>query len=93
MSVTAAEVEAHLSFLASDEMRGRNTGSPEIDIAANYIATQFKFIHRIADHLEILLLNIIAIRAGAFVSICDLVDTLTFFNHCSDTSLDRIDMS
>ena len=29
-SVTAAELEAHLSFLASDEMRGRNTGSPEI---------------------------------------------------------------
>ncbi|HMG92163.1 MAG TPA: M28 family peptidase [Chryseolinea sp.] len=41
-SVTAAELEAHLSFLASDEMRGRNTGSPEIDIAASYIATQFK---------------------------------------------------
>ena len=42
LAVTAAEVEAHLSFLASDEMRGRNTGSPENDIAANYIATQFK---------------------------------------------------
>ena len=42
LEVTAAELEAHLSFLASDEMRGRDTGSPEIDIAANYIATQFK---------------------------------------------------
>jgi len=40
--VTPAEVEAHLTFLASDEMRGRDTGSPEIDIAANYIASQFK---------------------------------------------------
>jgi hypothetical protein len=40
--VTAAGLEAHLSFLASDEMRGRDTGSPEIDIAANYIATQLK---------------------------------------------------
>lgn len=40
--VNATEVEAHLSFLAADEMRGRNTGSAEIDIAANYIAAQFK---------------------------------------------------
>jgi hypothetical protein len=39
-SLTARESEAHLKFLASDEMRGRDTGSPEIDIAANYISTQ-----------------------------------------------------
>jgi hypothetical protein len=36
------EAEAHLTFLASDEMRGRDTGSPELQIAANYIRTQFK---------------------------------------------------
>ena len=42
LAVTAIELEAHLSFLASDEMRGRDTGSPELDIAANYIATQLK---------------------------------------------------
>lgn len=41
-SVNAVESEAHLKFLASDEMRGRDTGSPEIDIAANYISTQFR---------------------------------------------------
>ena len=40
--VNIAEVEAHLSFLAADEMRGRNTGSAEIDIAANYLVTQLK---------------------------------------------------
>jgi len=40
--VTKSDAEAHLSFLAADEMRGRNTGSPEIDIAANYLAAQFK---------------------------------------------------
>lgn len=39
-SVKAHESQAHLRFLASDEMRGRDTGSPEIDIAANYISTQ-----------------------------------------------------
>jgi hypothetical protein len=36
------EIEAHLSFLASDEMRGRNAGTPELDIAANYIRSYFK---------------------------------------------------
>jgi hypothetical protein len=36
------EIEAHLSFLAADEMRGRNAGSPEIEIAANYIRSNFK---------------------------------------------------
>lgn len=34
-------VESHIRFLSADEMRGRDTGSPELDIAANYIATQF----------------------------------------------------
>ena len=41
-SVTALESEAYMSFLASDEMRGRDTGSPEIDIAASYISTQLR---------------------------------------------------
>ena len=40
--VTRNDAEAHLTFLASDEMRGRNTGSPELEIAANYIASNFK---------------------------------------------------
>jgi len=39
--VTAPDALAQLTFLASDEMRGRDTGSPEIDIAARYLATQF----------------------------------------------------
>ncbi len=36
------EIEAHLRFLASDELRGRDTGSPELDIAALYIAEVFR---------------------------------------------------
>lgn len=40
--ITKNDAEAHLTFLASDEMRGRNTGSPELEIAANYIASNFK---------------------------------------------------
>jgi hypothetical protein len=40
--ITKSEAEAHLTFLAADEMRGRDTGSPEIDIAANYIASYFR---------------------------------------------------
>jgi hypothetical protein len=33
---------AHLSFLASDEMNGRDTGSPEHRRAAEYVAAEFK---------------------------------------------------
>jgi hypothetical protein len=39
--VTAPDALAHLTFLAADEMRGRDTGSPEIDMAASYLRTQF----------------------------------------------------
>ena len=34
-------IRAHMSFLAADEMRGREAGSPEYDIAANYVAARF----------------------------------------------------
>lgn len=36
-----AAMKAHVMFLASDEMRGRDAGSPEYDIAAQYVASQF----------------------------------------------------
>ena len=41
-SVQRAEVERHLRFLAADELRGRDTGSPELEIAARYLAEQFR---------------------------------------------------
>lgn len=40
--VTRNEAEPALVFLAADEMRGRDTGSAELNIAANYIATEFR---------------------------------------------------
>lgn len=36
-----AAMKAHVLFLASDALRGRDAGSPEYDIAANYVASQF----------------------------------------------------
>ncbi|MDB5705154.1 MAG: aminopeptidase [Sphingomonas bacterium] len=36
-----AAMKAHVMFLASDAMRGREAGSPEFDIAAQYVAAQF----------------------------------------------------
>jgi hypothetical protein len=39
------ESAAHLSFLAADEMRGRDAGSNELNIAANYIRTQFRLLN------------------------------------------------
>ncbi len=40
--ITDGETQPPLRFLAADEMRGRDTGSPELNIAANYIASQFQ---------------------------------------------------
>ncbi len=36
-----AAMKAHVLFLASDAMKGRAAGSPEFDIAAQYVAAQF----------------------------------------------------
>ena len=38
---SAENVRAHIAFLASDLLEGRETGSPGYDIAANYVASQF----------------------------------------------------
>ena len=38
-TVTLKGVEATISFIASDELRGRDTPSPELDIAAKYLST------------------------------------------------------
>ena len=40
--IKQAEVEAHLRFLAADELRGRKTGEMGNNIAAAYIAAQFR---------------------------------------------------
>jgi Zn-dependent M28 family amino/carboxypeptidase len=37
-----AELRSHVSFLASDVMKGREAGTPEYDIAAAYVASQFE---------------------------------------------------
>lgn len=37
-TISKNKIESHIGFLASDELRGRETGSPEIDIAASYLA-------------------------------------------------------
>ncbi|TAJ71002.1 MAG: M20/M25/M40 family metallo-hydrolase [Phenylobacterium sp.] len=38
---SAERVRAHVAFLASDLLQGREAGSPGYDIAANYVASQF----------------------------------------------------
>ena len=40
-SITAQEMYDHVAFLASDEMQGRDTPSPELNKAAEYIAADF----------------------------------------------------
>jgi hypothetical protein len=38
---SAANIKAHVTFLASDLLLGREPGEPGYDIAANYVASQF----------------------------------------------------
>ncbi|MEX0905836.1 MAG: M28 family peptidase [Balneolaceae bacterium] len=40
--VTQTDAEMNIYFLSSDELRGRDTGTHELDIAARYIATWFR---------------------------------------------------
>src|SRR5579872_2197046 len=40
--LTAAGLKADVSFLASDALQGRGTPSPGLDIAAEFIAAQFR---------------------------------------------------
>jgi hypothetical protein len=40
--ISAASMREHLKFIASDELQGRNTPSPGLDRAAEYVAAQFK---------------------------------------------------
>lgn len=43
-SITISNLESHLYFLAADELKGRETGEPGLEIAANYLAAQAKKI-------------------------------------------------
>ncbi len=50
LALAAAEINpqqymAHVRYLASPELKGRATGSPELEQAAAYIASQFKSFH------------------------------------------------
>jgi hypothetical protein len=47
-SIKIPDLESHLYFLASDELQGRETGKPGLEIAANYLAAQAKKIGLIA---------------------------------------------
>jgi len=39
--ITIEDIYKHLSFIASDDLKGRGTGTPEIDLAGKYIAKNF----------------------------------------------------
>src|SRR5579875_2246932 len=41
-SISSADMRGNLSFLASDELQGRYTPSPGLDVAAEFIASQFR---------------------------------------------------
>lgn len=41
-TIQAEDLKKHLTFIASDSLKGRDTGSPEQKVAAQYIADHFK---------------------------------------------------
>ncbi|ULT44718.1 hypothetical protein KRR40_16175 [Niabella defluvii] len=41
-TITTTDLRKHLSIIAGAEMEGRDTPSPGLEKAANYIETQFK---------------------------------------------------
>jgi len=41
-TITPREIRDHIAWLASDEMKGRDTPSPELERAAQYVAGEFK---------------------------------------------------
>src|SRR5262245_25219180 len=43
-AIRVADLKAHIGFLASDELMGREAGSPWNDIASRYIAREFELI-------------------------------------------------
>jgi len=43
-SITEADIYRHIEVMAHDSMRGRDTPSPELDITAEYVASEFRRI-------------------------------------------------
>jgi Peptidase family M28 len=43
-TITPADIYARIEFLASDRMRGRDTPSPELELAASYLVNQYKLL-------------------------------------------------
>lgn len=41
-TITAAEMQEHIGFLAGDRLRGRDTPSPELDTVADYVVRAFR---------------------------------------------------
>lgn len=41
-NINPGDIKKHITYLASDELKGRGTSSPEEKLAADYIAKQFK---------------------------------------------------
>ena len=43
-SITQADIYRHIEVMAHDSMRGRDTPSPELDLTAEYVASEFRRI-------------------------------------------------
>jgi len=68
-SITADELYTHLKFISSDDFMGRDTPSPELKMAARYLATQvesygFKPLTADGSYLQRIPLETVAVSAA-----------------------------
>jgi Peptidase family M28 len=76
--ISRAEVENHIRFLASDEMKGRRTGEQGNQIAARYLAEQFRMLGLKPANGDSYLqpVPLVKLKAAAYGSIIANGDTL-----------------
>ncbi|RPH36130.1 aminopeptidase, partial [bacterium] len=66
-AITPDLMRTHISYLASDSMMGRNTPSPQLDSAAEYIAREFQKLGIApckGSYFQKVPLNIVALGEG-----------------------------
>jgi hypothetical protein len=49
LAITPHAMRAHVNFLASDVVEGRETGTRGYDVAAAYVAAQFEAVGTVAE--------------------------------------------
>lgn len=101
-AISLTEVTKHIKFLASDELKGRETGKPGNDVAARYIAEQFRASGLISpesaeDYFQkVPLEKLFPVESGQFIIFADTlmngVDMIVLTGEKAEISGDLVDV-